>query len=166
MELLQVFDENKNMLNESIERALKKELPEGKYFMIILLFIQNDEGKFLIQKTSENRDSEYATTGGHVSFGDDAIKTTIKEAKEELGITLNKDEIVEIETVTIKCCHVAVYYCKKNIDINELKIQTDEVENFYWMSPDEIDTLINENKFRKSNIEPYKKVLKINNSNS
>ena len=48
MELLQLFDENKNMLNESIERDKKKELPEGKYFMIILLFIENNN-KFLIQ---------------------------------------------------------------------------------------------------------------------
>ena len=56
MELLQVFDENKNMLNESIERDRKKELPEGKYFMIILLFIENNN-KFLIQKTSDSRKS-------------------------------------------------------------------------------------------------------------
>lgn len=48
MELLQVFDDNKFMLNEYIERDKKKELPSGKNFMIILLFIQNEEGKFLI----------------------------------------------------------------------------------------------------------------------
>ena len=48
MELLQVFDDDKIMLNEWIERDKKKELPSGKNFMIILLFIQNNNSDFLI----------------------------------------------------------------------------------------------------------------------
>ena len=159
MELLQLFDENKNMLNESIERNRKKELEPGKYFMIILLFIQNDEKKFLIQKTSVNRESEYATTGGHVTFGDDVLTTVIKEAKEELGLVLNENEIEEIETITHKLAHVGIYYCNKKIDIDKLKIQEEEVDSLYWMSVDEINELIKEDKFRKSNIIPFQKVL-------
>lgn len=158
MELLQLFDENKNMLNESIERDKKKELPEGKYFMIILLFIENNN-KFLIQKTAVSRHSEYATTGGHVTYGDDASKTVIKEAKEELGLTLNKEELEEIETITHKLAHVAIYYCNKKIDIDKLTIQEEEVDSLYWMSIDEINKLIEEDKFRKSNIIPFQKVL-------
>ena len=158
MELLQLFDENKNMLNESIERNRKKELEPGKYFMIILLFI-HDEKKFLIQKTSVNRESEYATTGGHVTFGDDVLTTVIKEAKEELGLVLNENEIEEIETITHKLAHVGIYYCNKKIDIDKLKIQEEEVDSLYWMSVDEINELIKEDKFRKSNIIPFQKVL-------
>jgi len=158
MELLQLFDENKNMLNEGIERDKKKEVPEGKYFMIILLFIENNN-KFLIQKTSVNRNSEYATTGGHVTYGDDELATVIKEAKEELGIELNKEDLKEIEIVKYKKAFVAVYYCNKKININELKIQEEEVDGLYWMSIDEINKLIEEDKFRKSNIIPFQKVL-------
>ena len=159
MELLQLFDENKNMLNESIERDRKKEVPEGKYFMIILLFIENNEHKFLIQKTSEQRKSEYATTGGHVTYGDNALKTVVKEAKEELGLILTESDLKEIETVKYNKAFVAIYYCNKNIDINNLKIQEEEVESIHWMSIDEINNLIKEDKFRKSNIIPLEKVL-------
>jgi len=158
MELLQLFDENKNMLNESIERNKKKELEPGKYFMIILLFIENNN-KFLIQKTSVNRDSEYATTGGHVTYGDNALKTVIKEAKEELGLVLNEKEIKEIETITHKLAHIGIYYCNKKIDINELTIQEEEVESLHWMSEEEINELINKDMFRKSHIIPFQKVL-------
>ena len=158
MELLQLFDENKNMINESIERNRKTEVEPGKYFMIILLFIENDN-KFLIKKTSVNKDSEYATTGGHVTYGDDAITTVIKEAQEELGLVLNENEIEEIETITHKLAHVGIYYCNKKIDINKLKIQEEEVDSLYWMSVDEINELIKENNFRKSNIIPFQKVL-------
>lgn len=158
MELLQLFDENKNMLNESIERDRKKELPEGKYFMIILLFIENNN-KFLIQKTSVNRESEYATTGGHVTFGDTALKTVIKEAKEELGLDLKESEIKEIETVKGKYGYISIYYCNKEIDIDKLTIQEEEVESLQWMSIDEINELIKKENFRKSNIIPFQKVL-------
>lgn len=158
MELLQVFDDNKNKLNESVERDKKKELPEGKYFMIIMLFIENNN-KFLIQKTSVNRKSEYATTGGHVTYGDDELTTVIKEAKEELGLELKKEDLKEIEIVKYGKAFVAVYYCNKKINIDELKIQEEEVDSLYWMSIDEINDLIDKDMFRKSHRIPFQKVL-------
>ena len=158
MELLQLFDENKNMLNESIERDRKKEVPEGKYFMMILLFIENNN-KFLIQKTSVSRKSEYATTGGHVTFGDDALKTVIKEAQEELGLEVKKEDLKEIETLKQKYGYMTIYYYNKNVDINNLKLQEEEVESVNWMSIDEINDLIDKDMFRKSHIVPFQKVL-------
>lgn len=160
MELLQVFDINKNSLNESIERSRKQELPAGKYFMIILLFIQNSEGKFLIQKTSTSRGSEYATTGGHVTYGDNSIETVIKEAKEELDVQIDENDIILADTITYKYCHCDVYYCKKDLELEDLKLQSDEVESIEWFSEKEIDELILQNKFRKGNIEPFHKLLK------
>ena len=159
MELLQVFDDNKNMLDEYVERDKKLDLPQGKYFMIILLFIQNNEGKFLIQKTSKEKGSEYAVTGGHVTYKDDAITTCIKEVEEELGLTLSKDELEEIDVLKYDVGYAAVYYLKKDIDINTLTLQEEEVESISWMSVDEINNLINENKLRKGNIEAFNKVL-------
>ncbi len=129
MELLQVFDINKNALNESVERSKKIELPTGKYFMIILLFIQNKEGKFLIQKTSKDRKNEYAITGGHVTYGDSSIKTVIKEAKEELDVQIDQNDIIFIDTITYKYCHCDIYYCNKDLELDNLHLQNDEVES-------------------------------------
>ena len=109
MEYLQVFDEYKNKLNEKIERSKKLLLENGKRFMIIVVFIENSENKFLLQKTSEEKDSVIATTGGHVTFGDDGIKTTLKETYEELGIKLDSNEIKYVDTITYQKCYVEVY---------------------------------------------------------
>ena len=51
MEYLQVFNNKREMLNEKVPRKEKFNLKDGKYFMIILLFIENSNGEFLIQKT-------------------------------------------------------------------------------------------------------------------
>ena len=163
MEYLQIFDEQKNMvkeLDEKITRYNKKAIKEGNYFMIILLFIENDKHEFLIQKTSKERDSVYATTGGHVSYGDDNITTVIKEAKEELGIDLNKDEIEFIYSEKHTSAYCDIFYVHKNIPIENFKVQKEEVDAVYWMNKEQIDNLIKTGKFRKGNIDQYNKVLK------
>lgn len=157
-ELLQVFDEKKNMLNESIKRSIKKTLKGGKHYMIVLLFIENNN-KFLIQKVSEIKGSEIATTGGHASFKDDNITTVKKEAKEELSIEFSDDELVLVESIDYNNCFCEVYYSTKEIHITDLKLQLEEVEEVFWMSKEEILELIRQEKFRKSNIEPFYKVL-------
>ena len=162
MEYLQVFDEFKNKSDEKIERSLKKALTGNKYFMIILLFIENDN-KFLLQKTSILRNSEIATTGGHVTYGDDGYITVFKEAKEELGITLDKNLLNLVDTITWKNCFVEIYYTNQKIDINDIIIQEDEVESVKFYTIDEINKLIDDNKLRKGNIEPFKKVLEYRN---
>ena len=66
------------------------------YKGIALIFIENSKGEFLIQKTSKNRDSVYATTGGHVDYGDTFDHTIIKEVREELGIDISNDNIIKM----------------------------------------------------------------------
>ncbi len=159
MEYLQIFDENKNMLNEKIERSLKLTLTGNKYCMLIMLFIENDKGEFLLQKTSKSRNSEIATTGGHVTYGDDGFKTTIKEAKEELGVNLLPEDLKYVDTIVWGNAYIEVYYTNKLINKDELKLQEEEVESVDWYTIDEINNLIEGDNFRKSNIEPFKKVL-------
>ncbi len=104
MEYLQVFDEKKKVLNEKVSRDEKYNLPDGKHFMIVLIFIENNKGEFLLQKTSKSRHSCIATTGGHVTYGDNAIETVIKECKEELGIDISSNEFSYVDTVLFKNC--------------------------------------------------------------
>lgn len=159
MEYLQIFDEKKIALDEKIERSLKKTLTNGKHFMIVLLFIQN-ENKFLIQKTSISKDNIFATTGGHVTYKDSSLETVIKEAKEELNLDLDINDITFINTFDHSNCFCDVYYTNKKININDIKLQEEEVEDIFWLSEDEILNLIDENNFRKSNIEAFYEVLK------
>ena len=166
MEYLQVFDKEKNKINEKISRENKFDLKDGKRFMVVVVFIENNEGKFLLQKTSSNRDSCIATTGGHVSFGDDGFKTVLKEVKEELGLILKEDEINYVNTFTFEKAFLELYYLKKDIKLNNLKLQTEEVENVNWYSIDEIEKLIEENKLRKGNINPFKEILKYRGNNA
>ena len=48
MEKRDLFDINRNLTGETICKGEK--IPEGKYIAVVLCFIQNSNGQFLIQK--------------------------------------------------------------------------------------------------------------------
>ena len=159
MEYLQIFDKNKNILNEKIDRRFKRTLKNGKHYMVTLIFIKNKDNKFLVQYTSKAKKSLFAITGGHVSYGDNSITTAIKETEEELGIKLTYDELKYIGTTSNNLCFCDIYYVAKDIPLNKMKLQKEEVESVYWLNIDEIKALIKNNKFRYCNILPLKKLL-------
>ena len=160
MEYLQVFDNNKNMLDEKIERENKFNLPDGKFFMVVMIFMQNEKGEFLLQKASKEKDGLIATTGGHVTFGDTSLETAIKECKEELGIEFAPDDIQFVGTeVWKRCCLMDIYYTNKTINIDDITLQKEEVEFIKWYSTDEIEELINKDEIRKGNIIPFHRTL-------
>ena len=91
MEILDLYDDNGNKLNETIVRGIKPE--DGKNIMLSVIFIKDKNNKYLIQKTSKEKGSKYSTTGGHVTSGEDGFITIIRELEEELSLVINSDEI-------------------------------------------------------------------------
>jgi len=157
MEYLDIYDENKNLTGEKILRGEK--LEKGKYINIVIMFIENNEGKFLIQKTSKEKGGVFATTGGHVKSGTTSDEAIIEEISEELGLDLSISDLIHIYTRRLEHVLQDVYYLKKDIDINELTLQESEVEYVKWLSVDEINKLIEKEKFRKSNIEAFNHII-------
>ena len=158
MEYLQLFDEKHNPIDESVKRSEKHNLPNGKYYMCSIIFIENNKGEFLMQKTSVRKQSCIATPGGHVTYGDTPLDTIIRECKEEMGLALNNDiKVVSIDKDDDM--FLTTYYIKMEVDINSLVLQPEEVENVNWYTKEEIEEFINKNEFRLGNIVPYRKIL-------
>ena len=91
MEMRDLYDEERNCTGETILKGEK--IPEGRYILVVLVFIQNSEGKFLIQKRSEIKNGKYATTGGHPKSGESSIEGIITEVKEEIGLDINPNNL-------------------------------------------------------------------------
>jgi len=163
MEYLDLYDENQNLIGEKILRSKDMKPEIGKYIKIVIVFIKNNENKFLIQKTSKQKGSVWATTGGLVSSGYTSDETIVKEIEEELGLTIDFKELKHIETLKREFAFQDTYYLEKNININDVKVQEEEVEFVKWLSVEEIKELINNNEFRKGNIMPFENLLKIEN---
>ena len=70
MEKRDLYDKERNLTGETIFKG--EEIPEGRYIVVVLVYIQNSDGKFLIQKRSDKKNGKYAATGGHPKSGENS----------------------------------------------------------------------------------------------
>ena len=114
--------------------------------------------------TSKRKNNVWATISGHVKSGQTSIEAIIEEIRKELGIEIDSSEITLFKTYKYEDAFKDVFYIKKDIDVNKLKLQLDEVEYVKYLSKDEIMELINNNgNIRKTNIDAFLDLIKDNN---
>ena len=111
----------------------------------------------------------WSTTGGGAKAGEDSITGTLTELKEELGITLNKENLTFIGSFIRFNDFVEIFVANINININNVKIAKDEVQDIKWATIDEYENMIEDgravptsfNIFKNYYQNYYKKHIKI-----
>ena len=96
MELWEVLDDNGNATGEIMEKYDQKVFDRGFYHLGADVWIINSDNKILIQKRAKQKKLEpnvWAMTGGSVILGENSINTIVREAKEELNIDINADDL-------------------------------------------------------------------------
>ena len=138
---------------ESREKCHK----EGLWHKAVAVFIMNSKNQVLLQKRSVNKklwpNLWDMTAGGHVLAGEFGFQSIIREIKEEIGINVDKSDILFIgasisDTVKgeIKNRHYNEYYIvNKEIGISELKLQTEEVSDAKWFDMNDVIKRIDDN---------------------
>ena len=156
MELLGLYDEKGDFLNKSIERGKKF---DEDFIMISIGVLKNDKDEYLIQKTSKEKGSLYSLTGGHVLYKETPLEAMIRETKEELGIDVKKESIkkITLEKHPKGPVLVSLFEININCDINNLKLQKEEVESAYFYTKDKVLDLINNNLFHPTHSYFFKK---------
>lgn len=157
MEKRDLYDEKKILTGEIIYKD--QAVPRGRYYITVVIFIQNDKNEFLIQKRVTKKDGKWAATGGHPVLGETSIQGIITEIKEELGINVIEDNIILFKTLKTEDDFVDIYYLKENINIDKVKIQEDELEDVKWACKEEIEKLIENGQFSESHTEFFRDCL-------
>lgn len=164
MELLDVYDSLGNKTGRVVERGKPNEkFADNEHIAVAIIYIENDNGEFLVQKTSEEKGGHYSTTGGHINHGEEAINTVIREVKEELGIDISNDDIIDLGHICVDFPIRFIFYLKKNIDLNNIDLQKDEVEQVSYMSVEKIKELLDNGLMHKAHYKVLEKVLDFKN---
>lgn len=158
MEKRDLYDKEKNLTRETIYKGDK--VPSGRYYITVLAWIQNDDGKFLIQKRALKKDGKWSTTGGHPVSGQTSEQGIYTEIKEELGLDLRNEKIKLFKTIKTEDDFVDLYYIKANVNINNIVLQEEEVENVKWATTSEIEKMISNGEFSESHAEFYNYCMK------
>ena len=155
-EFFDVLNQNGEYTNQiaSREECHKKGL---RHKAVVVFIISEDNKKVLLQQRSANKklwpNLWDITAGGHVLTGELGYQSVIRETEEEIGIKLDKKDLEFIgasisENIKgdIINRHFNEYYIvHRNINIDEIKLQEEEVQNIQWFDKETIINKINHN---------------------
>ena len=164
MELLNVYDNEGNITERVVPRGDKSVvLSDNEHIGVVVIFIENSKGEFLMQKTSVEKGSEYSSTGGHIDKGETPLSSIVREIKEELGIDVDSNELEYLGYLLYDRPIRFMYYLKKDIDIKDIVVQEEEVEFVKYMSVSEIKEIISKEEITKSHGIIFNKILELKN---
>lgn len=155
-EYFDVLNENGEYTNEvaSREECHKNGLCHKA---VVVFIISNDNKKVLLQQRSSNKklwpNLWDITAGGHVLAGELGYESVIREAKEEIGVSINKESLEFIGCTTSKVIKDNIidkhfnefYVVHKDIDLNDIVLQKEEVQDIKWFDKQEIIKRVNNN---------------------
>ncbi len=155
MEYRDLYDLNRNLTGEKILNG--EEIPNNRAILMVVIFIENSKGQFLMQKRSKEKGGLWATTGGHPKTGESSLEGIITECNEELGIKINNPILFKKASGKQSFCDL--YYLKEDINIDDIIIQKEEVDEVKWLTLSEIEELNNKSLFNKGHYMMFKDCL-------
>jgi len=170
-ELIDIYNENGQFIEQNMKSIAHK---NGLWHKSIHSFLINSKNEIIIQKRSKDKDLYPGkwdmSFAGHISAGENALNSVIRECYEELGINLAKNEIEYI--FSFKDTHifnkiinnefVDVFICHKEFTLDNIKKQDEEVDDVKIIPlKDYISMLENNNKSLVPHQEENKLIIPI-----
>lgn len=161
-ELIDYYNENGTHLG-LIDKAIAHS--KGLWHKSVHVWIVNDKKEVLLQRRCSQKkffpnfwDCSFA---GHIGAGETSIISAIREAKEEIGLTVEENELKFLFTEKQEYSwdkilsreFVDVYVLHKNIDTNTLTFQEEEVESAEFVNLEKLSSLFLSNKIIPHNKE-------------
>jgi isopentenyl-diphosphate delta-isomerase len=141
------------------------------------VWIYNSKGEVLLQKRHVSKvirpNVWDVSAAGHIASGDTSKQTIIREAKEELGLNLNPQDLKLVgikevnEVMPGSWTHRVLnwtYITKMDLDISQLKLEDDEVSDIRWLPVDEFEAELKDPQKKKlytpSRLEFYEEIIR------
>lgn len=173
MEYIDILNEKGEVTGE---KATREEVhKQGYWHRAIHVLLVNSKKEILLQKRSANKE-KYPnlwdiSCAGHLSSGDTSISGALREFQEELGIRANKENMKLIYTIRksyipkegfIENEFHDVYLYKADIDIDDIKMQKEEVSEVKYV-PFEVyaEEIQKGNKEFVDRAKEYKEIIEI-----
>ena len=153
-----LYDENSNCTKITYFKG--DPIPKGFYPMVVMVCIQNSEGKFLMQKRVLSKGGDWGVTGGHPKSGETPIEGMVTEIKEELGIDVDSSSLeVFSEGCDLTDCY-KMYYLKLDAKIEDFNIQKEELTQVKWFSMTELQEMVKNKILNPNQIACFEKCVK------
>ncbi len=159
MELWDIYTRDRIKTDKTMVRG--DEFAAGSYHLIVHACIFNSKGEMLIQQRQPFKlgwsNMWDITVGGSSVSGDTSQKAIERELFEEIGFKIDLHNVRPHLTINFKFGFDDIYLIEKDVDINELVLQYEEVQNVMWATESDILNMIDEGSF----IPYYKNLIQL-----
>jgi len=152
MELWDILDGDGKKTGKTVERG--KPMRQDEYHLVVHVWIKNSNGEFLITKRTPNKKTlpnVWETTVGSAIAGEDSLKATLREVKEEISIDLsdtNGKYLFRLKRQQHDFPDlIDVWLFKEDVDITKVIYQPEEVCGAKWATPRNIQSAIKSGEF-------------------
>ena len=149
LEKWDLYDMERQKIDKQIHRG--DAMSTNEFHLVVHVCIFNSNGEMLIQQRQPFKHGWSnlwdITCGGAAVAGDTSAKAASRELFEELGIQYDFDRKRPQLTINFERGFDDFYLIEYEIDLNELKLQEEEVQAVKWASREEILKLIAEKEF-------------------
>lgn len=155
MELWDLYDENKKLLNEELIRG--EPIPDNRFHLVVHVWIRNSNNEYLISQRAADRPTfplMWECPGGSVIKGENSLSGALREVEEEIGVRLQEENGYLLFTKLRKKVNgkkyndildVWLFDYDGQVDLDAAT--TDEVVQAKWMTIDEIKDLFDKGLF-------------------
>lgn len=157
-----LYDENRKLTGKRVLKGDK--VLKGMYTTTVAVLMYSPKyKKYLMQKRTPDKGGYWGTTSGHPKSGENSLEGMVTEIHEELGITVDKNELKLIDTLQKKNKFVDIYYLEKDVEIEDCNIQLEELTELTYMNKKEVEKFYEAGKFKKTHYQYFLKLIdKIN----
>ena len=149
MEAWDAYDVNRIPTGRSVIRG--EEHPEGLYHMVVHIAIFSSDGKLLIQQRCTRKptfpEKWDVTVGGSALCGETSQMAIRRELREELGLDIDFSDIRPRLTVNFEDGFDDYYIIIKDIPLDSLRFQAEEVMDARWATLEEVCAMIDSGEF-------------------
>lgn len=149
MELWDLYDTHGRPTGKTILRG--ERIPTGYHHQVVHICIFNKAGQMLIQHRQPFKQGWPnmwdVTVGGSAISGDTIPTAAEREVLEEIGYTLDLTGIPAALTLTYPDCFDHFFLVEREIDLDTLRLQYEEVQAVKWATVDEILAMIDAGTF-------------------
>ena len=140
MEKRDVYNINREKTGKVAVRGTN-DLKTGEYNLVTIGWIFNSEGNFLMQKRSTKKQlypGVYANHGGAAISEETSKQSMIREIDEEIGLKLKENELILLRYFFDEDSILDEYIVFKDVNINDLILDKEEVDSCKFFSYDEL----------------------------
>ena len=149
MELLDIYDRNRVPTGKTLPRG--STLGNNEYHLVVHVCIFNSQNEMLIQLRQPWKkswpDLWDLSVGGCVLAGETSKDAAHRETLEELGLDIDFSEERPYFTINFANGFDDYYLIERDLPLEALTIQTEEVKAVKWASKEEVLQLAQEGKF-------------------